>query len=367
VTPKQLELMKGVFNFSMIPFSGKWNFIEPEEGKRNYEELDQYVDWCVKNGIGMEFHYLSGFTPRWATRLPEDKLREAWMRHCRDVVGRYHDRIKYWQVINDRRLEQFAAEAFVELKRQYPDIKLGTSDCQTFYTGSGGMMMGGMAGPRQGMDEIQRLKAEGVQPDFFATHGHKPNGVWPDMRSVYEALDEFAKLGVKIQVSEATVSLSAQIYGRPEYDGQRWTPELQAKFLEQFYTTLFSHPAVEMINYWDLSASNPRGSGFGGGGGGVRGGTGEAGLLDPMKNDEPRLAYMRLKELIRGRWMTQESGRLGRDGAVAFRGFHGDYEVLVKTPSGKTLTGRFSVKPEGENKLQLKLTEATAPGVARGE
>jgi hypothetical protein len=229
------------------------------------------------------------------------------------------------------------------------------------------MMMGGSAGPRAGMDEIERLRAERIQPDFFATHGHKPNGVWPDMRAVYDALDEFAKLGVKIHISEATVSLAMQIYGRPEYDGQRWTPELQAKFLEQFYTTLFSHPAVEMINYWDLSSSTPRGSGFGmGGGGGVRGGTGEAGLLDPAKNDEPRLAYTRLKELIRGRWMTQQSGRLGRDGAVAFRGFHGDYEVYVKTPSGKWLKGRFSVAPDRENKLQLKLNE-DAGGVARGE
>src|SRR6266566_577873 len=69
VTAKQLQLFKEVFNYSVIPFSAKWQRIEPNEGERHYEELDKYVDWCAKNGVTIEFHYLSGFQRYWARRL----------------------------------------------------------------------------------------------------------------------------------------------------------------------------------------------------------------------------------------------------------------------------------------------------------
>ena len=41
----------------------------------------------TKNGIGMEFHYLSGFVPRWVQRLPYDKQREAWKANGRKSRG----------------------------------------------------------------------------------------------------------------------------------------------------------------------------------------------------------------------------------------------------------------------------------------
>jgi hypothetical protein len=143
----------------------------------------------------------------------------------------------------------------------------------------------------------------------------------------------------------------------------RWTPELAAEFYEKFYTVAFSHPAMEAINYWDLGPSIVRSSPIGSQ---LIGGTGQAGLLDREKNDEPRPLYFKLKELIRDRWMTRLNGNVKSDGAVAFRGFHGDYEITVKTPAGKVLKGTFTVKPESPNTLQLKLSE-TGGSVAKGE
>ena len=35
----------------MVPFSAQWIFVEPEAGKRDYADLDRYVDWCEKNGV----------------------------------------------------------------------------------------------------------------------------------------------------------------------------------------------------------------------------------------------------------------------------------------------------------------------------
>ena len=360
VTPKQLEMVKGVFNFSVIPFSAKWNMIEPNEGERRYEELDKYVDWCTKNGIEMEFHYLGGFTPRWAQLKSADAQREAWLKHCLDVAERYHSRIKYWQVTNDARLTRYASDVFKELKEKYPDMKLGISDCSTFwYRGFDASLPldrqpagDPSATILKGSSEIEQLRSEGAKLDFFATHGHKPNGVWPDLRTIYTAFDGFAKYGVKLQVSEATLDIGLDMLG-PGKEGMKWDAEKAADFFEKYYTVVFSHPAAEALNYWDLSSSIVR-QGRAMSVMGV-GGTGQAGLLDPKNGDAPRPLYTRLKKLITQDWMTRFVGKTGDDGAVAYSGryFHGDYELIVKV-DGKELKGTFTIKP-GLNDLKVKV------------
>jgi hypothetical protein len=177
-------------------------------------------------------------------------------------------------------------------------------------------------------------------------------GAWPDMRTMYECFDGFQELGVKMHISEATLDLGLRFMS-PVRQETEWTPELAAEFYKNYYTTAFSHPAMEAINYWDLSSSINRASASFM----SIGGTGRAGLLDPEKNDEPRPLYNMLKKLIRHDWMTNLKGNLSSDGAVAFRGFHGDYEITVTTPSGKKLRGTFTIKPNSNNAVQLKLGE----------
>jgi GH15 family glucan-1,4-alpha-glucosidase len=58
----------------------------------------------------MEFHYLGGFTPSWAHRLSRDAMKAAWQEHCRKTIARYQDRIKYWQITNDKYLVDWCAD-----------------------------------------------------------------------------------------------------------------------------------------------------------------------------------------------------------------------------------------------------------------
>jgi endo-1,4-beta-xylanase len=358
VTPRQLELVKGVFNYSVIPFSAKWQRIEPEQGKWDFSELDKYVDWCTKNGVAMEFHYLGGFTPSWARRLGSDGMKRAWIEHCRKTIDRYQDRIKYWQVTNDKYLIDWCAEVVKEARQKYPHLKWGISDCAKFGSAYGNSSS--VSELLNGADEVDQLKAEGAPLDFFSTHGHNPRSMRFDLRQVYECVDAFAKHGVKVHVSEATIDFGLPMLRASGGDYDRWTPETVAEFYEKFYTVLFASPATGAINYWDLGPSMIRGNSRGGGG------TGRAGLLDPDRGDEPRPLYHTLKTLIRDRWMTRLDGRPNPDGSVAFRGFHGDYEVTVTTPAGKRLKGRFSVSPDSPNAHQLKLTEESGGSVATG-
>src|SRR5205814_8036977 len=127
-------------------------------------------------------------------------------------------------------LADYAAEVFKEIHAKYPDLKLGTSDCAQFYGG------GGISGSlMKGSSELEQLQAEGAKVDFFSSHGHRPFGCWLDMRQVYECLDAWARYGVKVHVSEATLDLG-QHFTSPVKEADRWTPELAADFFERYYT-----------------------------------------------------------------------------------------------------------------------------------
>jgi GH35 family endo-1,4-beta-xylanase len=352
VTARQLAYVNGVFNYSVIPFSAKWQRLEPEEGKWDFAELDKYVDWCTRHGVAMEFHYLGGFTPHWARRLGTAGMKKAWLEHCRITFARYQDRIKFWQVTNDKYLIDWCAEAIKEARQKYPHLKLGISDCSKFassYTGSSAA-----SDLLVGADELEQLQAEGAKVDFFSTHGHKPMGGRFDLRQVYECIDAFAKHGIKVHVSEATLDPGLRMVSASR-GAERWTPESAAEFYKNFYTVLFAHPAMEAINYWDLGPSIVR---PGGRGINSLSGTGQAGLLDPDNADAPRPIYNTLKQLITEQWMTRLAGPTPTTGAVTFRGFHGDYEITVTTPAGKKLRATFTVTPDAPNAHQLKLTDA---------
>ncbi|HSI36635.1 MAG TPA: endo-1,4-beta-xylanase [Tepidisphaeraceae bacterium] len=358
VTEKQLAAVKGVFNFSMIPFSAKWNWLEPTEGARRYEELDKYVDWCTRNGIVMEFHYLSGFMPTWARaryRSDPESVRRAWEKFCLDTVDRYQDRIPYWQVVNDGRLGEWAGDLIKKVRAKHPHLKLGISDCSAFwYPGFDAKSPGDLSRTQilRGLADLQSLQAAGAPVDFFATHGHKPHGVYPDFRGIHVAFDAWAAHGVKLQVTEATMDLGLKITG-PGKSGQ-WDAEKAADFWERYYTAVFSHPACEALNYWDLGESvvraNPAAMAMG------LGGTGQAGLLDPKNDFAPRVTYLRIKKLITEDWSTKFTATTGGDGQVPYAGryFHGDYEITAKV-DGRELKGKFTVKPGEKNEIKVKV------------
>ena len=82
--------------------------------------------------------------------------------------------------------------------------------------------------------------------------------VW-SAQETWDICERFAKVGKPLHFTEATI-----LSGHPGYELKRndphfqWTttPEgeqRQAEEVVQFYTILFSHPAVQAITWWDFS------------------------------------------------------------------------------------------------------------------
>ena len=121
----------------------------------------------------------------------------------------------------------------------------------------------------------------------------------------------------------------------------RETEERQSRDVVKVYTTLFSHPNVEAIVWWkftDLIGLN--GS--------------PAGLIG--RDMSPKPAYDALKKLIKETLWTHVALQTNHNGEVSFRGFYGDYSVVVSGPSGKTHATSFSLR-RGVERVEVVLDE----------
>ncbi len=338
VTPNELDRFLELFNFTLPGYSGKWVVMEPREGEPAWAEFDRYVDWCTRHGVAVEFHFVSGYVPAWAKRRGREETARLFVRRAEQLAERYGDRIRFWQVVNEKILLQDAPAVIRRLRELQPDAGLGISDCARFWSPQ-------RDGPRRerdlmrGLREVRWLREQGTPVDFFGFHGHRPFGLWAGAGAVYEAFDAFAREGVRLHVSELGVKDAGPVEGDLR-DGT-WNRDLQAEYYRRIYTVCFSHPAVDAINIWGM-----------GPGEWIRG----AGLLDGR--GEPKPAFFALRDLVRNRWRTRTSLVTGRDGRAAFRGFHGRYRLALSRPGGGAATGELSVRAGGPNAWSVAWDEA---------
>jgi GH35 family endo-1,4-beta-xylanase len=337
VDPRELTRFQELFNFSQIGFSGKWGYIESKEGQRDYSDLDLYLAFCEKAHATPEFHFLSGYEPLWLRRRPRAEQAARFLDHAKDMVTRYGARIPYWQVVNEQMLLEYSPPVFQAIRKINPDIKLGISHCAQFYSNGRKPSTRDMF---RGLDDIKWLKSKGVKVDYFAFHGHRPFGVWPDARDMYTALDAFAKEGVRIHVSEFTVPQNKPIIG-PVRSGL-WNDQLQAEFYERYYTVCFSHPDVDVINMWGIGPNTWQDG---------------SGLLD--ENYNPKPAFEVLKNLIFRKWHTVTSGTLTEQGSAVQRAFYGDYEITINLPNAHTVRGTFSFPARSSEEIKLRVNTQT--------
>ena len=161
---------------------------------------------------------------------------------------------------------------------------------------------------------------------------------------LYRHMDLYSNFGKPLQVTEVTV---------PAYSWESEDEEIQAEIIEKLYSIWFSHPNVEQIIYWNLV-------------------DGYAHLWDPdpekikasqgdmtlgenyyhgglLRFDmSPKPAYYKIKELLQEIWHTEEELVTDKDGRVEFRGFYGEYDLVI-TANGKTVTRKIQLSSKADN------------------
>jgi endo-1,4-beta-xylanase len=312
-----------LLNYATLPFY--WFSYERRRGEPNHQYVEEVARWCQQQGIQTKGHPLAwNFAD--APWFPDDanELYRLQLGRIDDCVRRFRGLIDYWDVVNEathydradflknapkhttmwKSIGQtaFARECFRHARHANHTATLLINDYRT--------------DPAY-QRVIEQLADQDNQRlyDAIGIQSHMHGGVWPVMQ-IWSVCQQFARFGVPLHFTETTI-LSGEHSWEKKGDWPS-TPEgeaSQAQEVAQFYTMLFSHPAVQAITWWDFSDYHAWQAA-------------PAGLL--RKDMTPKPAYDELKKLVKGKWWTTIRLRSDKEGKAAFRGFLGSYRLTAR-------------------------------------
>jgi len=320
-----------LFNYATVGFY--WRWYESERGKPQYDYTDQVVHWCREREIQMKGHPLlwgnqSG-TPPWSDGQPSPEIQRQ---RVVDIMQRYQGRITFWEVVNEPshlpelKIDQpyrWAREADPEAYLIVNDYHVLADGCPGFY------------------DLLKGATQNGVPFDGIGIQAHEPRTMRFPLDRVQEILDQYASFGKELHITEYTPTSGGKNITDSHREGI-WDEEAQADYAVKFYRVCFAHPAMRAITWWDLSDQRSWLSG--------------GGML--RADMTPKPVYEDLKRLIHDEWNTRLTAKTDADGRLSFRGFRGEYRMMIDSPGGKVERG-FQLGTGERQEIVVKLA-ATA-------
>lgn len=348
------ERFKALFNFAIFPFY--WAAYEGSPGKPQWQKNQPVLDWCLANGIMCKGHPLGWTgqygTPKWLLDFPEETATELYKARIYNNVIGYKGKIDVWDVVNEPvntipwedalndksnndgirynvdkyKTEQFAPWIEKSYKWAYDANPDGTYILNEFFT---------LAIPEvrdRFYELLKELKRRNTPIGGIGIQAHEPREMWFSPVEMYKTFDLYSEFNLPIHITEfIPQSAGKNITG---WRTGKWTEESQAEFAEQFYTLAFGHPSIASITWWGLSDRDIW----------LEGG----GLIDKEYNPKP--VYSRLMKLIKEDWMTKNiQVKTDKNGQAAFRGFFGNYIIVVTKPDGSKQTIDVHLTEKGTN------------------
>ena len=310
-----------LLNFATLPFY--WGSYEPAEGREQTARLKMMARWCRESGIATKGHPLCWHTvvPKWLGAKTPAQVQALQLGRIERIVNQFDGLIDTWDVINEAVvMPSYTPNAISALCKRLGRVELLK---QTFASARKAnaratLLSNDYDTSRRYADLIGKLKLAGLTPDVIGIQSHMHKGCW-GARRAWDVCERFAAIGLPLHFTELTI-LSGPLKTDNDWHRRRtdWHTSAegekrQAAQVAEFYTVLFSHPAVEAITWWDFSDL-----------GAWQGAP--AGLV--RKDMSPKPAYEALMRLIKKDWWTgKQTLTTDARGQIAFRGFLGGYDV----------------------------------------
>ncbi len=342
------ERFTQLFNLATLPFY--WARFEPQRGQPQTQRILNAARWytsqhCVVKGHPLCWHTL---TADWLLAMSNQDILQAQIARIQRDVSAFAGVIDMWDVINEAVIMPIFDRydnGITRLCKALGRIKLIRTLFDTARAANpAGVLLLNDFDVSPAFDIlIEGCLEAGIRIDVIGIQSHMHQGYWGVERTL-SILERFARFNLPIHFTETTLVsghlMPPEIVDLNDYQVSDWpsTPEgeeRQAREVMLHYQTLFAHPAVQAVTWWDLSD-----------GGWLHA---PAGLL--RKDHSPKPAYEALLRLVKGDWWLAPT-RMTTDanGQIAFTGVLGEYELSLGNQKAT-----FSLKDKGETAVSISL------------
>ncbi|MGN0250778.1 MAG: endo-1,4-beta-xylanase [Oliverpabstia sp.] len=359
---KYWDFIKNLFNGTTLWWA--WRVLEPEEGKWTFDQkvgkfgpMNRMVERAQKLNHFITAHAIlyphEDSNPSFLMNCNETEAVAYLERHVKKVASEYDTVVDYWHPVNEayaeiqsvRKLRINEGLVYKWLKETAPNAGLVDNGG---YTIDPDFYQKGILNAEKFGSKVDYLGIRG----YFELYNSNALTFFKSLWNHYDYLTErygkklkFTEIGA---VSEArkgsylpwhvdkTIAPALGITNMEEYrENQPITEETQKEFLVRMYRMAFAHKNVYECTYWDLLDQYTWNQ--------VKGGL--------IRDDfTPKPAYYALQDLIHHQWTTDEQLITSETGKCEFRGFDGEYEIIIKDKS-------FSVNLSTDNQTKVICVE----------
>jgi len=270
------------FNFGTVPFYR--NTVERAEGMRDYSRVDAILDKTAGTSLLLKGHPLLWFKRQ---NMPEFLLKKSWAdvkassrEYALSTVGRYRSRIHAWDVINEahdwanefhydpQQMVEITALMSQAARLADPTAFRVVNNCCLWTEYAATRMTNNTPLERPSRTPLEYMKSvrdAKVDYDAIGLQIYCPGR---DMLEIERHIERFAALGKPIHITELGIPSANDRRTVSTYEergrtipyaidavwhGDEWSEQIQADWVEQFYTLCYSMPQVEAITWWDFT------------------------------------------------------------------------------------------------------------------
>lgn len=321
----RFEKFFDLFNYATLPFY--WGNFEPVKGQPFTKEVKKAAQWLVSKGLLLKGHPLCWHTVTapWLLDMTNEEILSAQLNRINREVTEFKGLIDIWDAINEVVIMpvfdkydngitrickdigriKLVSKVFSEAKKANPGVKLLIND---FNTSESYAIL------------LEGLIEAGVPIDAIGIQSHMHQGYW-GIEKTLEVLERFSRFDLPLHFTENTLLsgniMPPEIEDLNDYKVDEWPStaegeERQAREAVMHYKTLFAHPKVKSITWWDFADGAWLGA--------------PSGFITADNRVKP--AYDEIHKLVKDEWwMKPTQFTTDENGEISVSGFLGDYEV----------------------------------------
>lgn len=276
------QRFSSAFNFGTVPFYR--NNTEPTEGALNYSRVDAILEKTAGTPLLLKGHPLLWFKRQ---NMPQFLLKKSWpevktssREYALATVGKYRSRIHAWDVINEahdwanefhyepQQMVEITAMMSNAAREADPTAFRVVNNCCLWAEYAATRMTNNTPLDRPSRTPVEYMKAlRDARVDYDAC-GLQIYCPGRDMLEIERHIERFAALGKPIHITELGIPSANDRRTVSTYEergrtipypidavwhGSEWSEQIQADWVEQFYTLCYSMRQVEAVTWWDFT------------------------------------------------------------------------------------------------------------------